>query len=307
MSNWTQIRVACRISDLNTVSAIMSMIDNNLMIEDANEIDLMDTCYGELLDESMVKADRSVGAVSVYVAEERNPAESVAFLKERLAQVNIAYELTLSGMKEEDWANSWKQYYKPIRIARRLMVVPTWEEYDPQEGDLILKMDPGMAFGTGTHETTRLCATLTEEYMKPGDRVLDVGTGSGILAIAASKLGAGEVMAYDIDPVAVRVAQENCDVNDCQNVTCGISDLLAGVDTKGGLYDFVCANIVADIIVRMAGDILRYMKPGGLLAVSGIIDTQAERVHEALTRGGLTHILTRAENDWNAMLFTRMV
>jgi len=187
------------------------------------------------------------------------------------------------------------------------MVVPTWEEYEPQQGDLILKMDPGMAFGTGTHETTRLCATLTEDYMKPGARVLDVGTGSGILAIAASKLGAGEVMAYDIDPVAVRVAQENCDVNGCDNVTCGISDLLAGVDTKGGLYDFVCANIVADIIVRMADDILRYMKPGGLLAVSGIIDTQAERVHAALTKGGLTHILTRAENDWNAMLFTRTV
>ena len=306
MGNWTQIRVGCKISDLNAVSAVMSMVDNNLMIEDANEIDLMDTCYGELLDESMVNADRSVGAVSVYVAEERNPAESVAFVKERLDLMGIEYELTLSGMKEEDWANSWKKYYKPIRIAHRLMVVPTWEEYEPKEGDLILKMDPGMAFGTGTHETTRLCATLTEDYMKPGARVLDVGTGSGILAIAASKLGAGEVMAYDIDPVAVRVAQENCDVNDCTNVTCGISDLLAGVDTKGGLYDFVCANIVADIIVRMADDILRYMKPGGLLAVSGIIDTQAERVHEALTRGGLTHVLTRAENDWNAMLFTRM-
>lgn len=307
MGNWTQIRVGCKISDLNAVSAVMSMVDNNLMIEDANEIDLMDTCYGELLDESMVNADRSVGAVSVYVAEERNPAESVAFVKERLDLMGIEYELTLSGMKEEDWANSWKKYYKPIRIAHRLMVVPTWEEYEPKEGDLILKMDPGMAFGTGTHETTRLCATLTEDYMKPGARVLDVGTGSGILAIAASKLGAGEVMAYDIDPVAVRVAQENCDVNGCTNVTCGISDLLAGVDTKGGLYDFVCANIVADIIVRMADDILRYMKPGGLLAVSGIIDTQAERVQAALTRGGLTHILTRAENDWNAMLFTRTV
>lgn len=307
MGNWTQIRVGCKISDLNAVSAVMSMVDNNLMIEDANEIDLMDTCYGELLDESMVNADRSVGAVSVYVAEERNPAESAAFVKERLDLMGIEYDLTLSGMKEEDWANSWKKYYKPIRIAHRLMVVPTWEEYEPQEGDLILKMDPGMAFGTGTHETTRLCATLTEDYMKPGARVLDVGTGSGILAIAASKLGAGEVMAYDIDPVAVRVAQENCDVNGCDNVTCGISDLLAGVDTKGGLYDFVCANIVADIIVRMADDILRYMKPGGLLAVSGIIDTQAERVHAALTKGGLTHILTRAENDWNAMLFTRTV
>ncbi len=305
MGEWTQIRVACQIGDLDTVSAVMSMIDNNLMIEDANEIDRMDTCYGELMDESMLTADRSVGAVSVYVAEERNPAECVAFLRERLDAMGVIYELTLSGMKEEDWANTWKQYYKPVRIGRRLIVVPTWEEYEPKPDDLVLKMDPGMAFGSGTHETTRLCATLTETYMKPGARVLDVGTGSGILAIAASKLGAREVMAYDIDPVAVRVAKENCDGNGCDNVTCGVSDLLAGVDTAGGLYDFVCANIVADIIVRMSGDILRYLKPGGLLAVSGIIDTQSDRVKAALEQGGLTHVLTQSENDWHAMLFVK--
>lgn len=307
MGNWTQIRVACKIGDLEAVSAVMSMIENNLMIEDANEIDRMDTCYGELLDEAMLTADRSRGAVSIYVAEERNPAESIVFIKERLSQMRIEHELTLSGLKEEDWANTWKKYYKPVRIGHRLIVVPTWETYDPQPNDLVLKMDPGMAFGTGTHETTRLCSTMTEDYMKPGSRVLDVGTGSGILAIAASKLGAGKVMAYDIDPMAVRVAEENCAVNGCENITCGISDLLAGVDTQGGLYDFVCANIVADIIVRMAGDIIRYMKPGALLAVSGIIDTQAERVKAALEQGGLSYVLTRAENDWNAMLFTRTI
>ncbi len=307
MGNWTQICVACKIGDLEAVSAVMSMIENNLMIEDANEIDRMDTCYGELLDEAMLTADRSRGAVSIYVAEERNPAESIVFIKERLSQMRIEHELTLSGLKEEDWANTWKKYYKPVRIGHRLIVVPTWETYDPQPNDLVLKMDPGMAFGTGTHETTRLCSTMTEDYMKPGSRVLDVGTGSGILAIAASKLGAGKVMAYDIDPMAVRVAEENCAVNGCENITCGISDLLAGVDTQGGLYDFVCANIVADIIVRMAGDIIRYMKPGALLAVSGIIDTQAERVKAALEQGGLSYVLTRAENDWNAMLFTRTI
>ena len=306
MGNWTQLRVACRIEDLDTVASVMSMLDNGLMIEDANEIDRMDTCYGELMDEEMVNADRTHGAVSIYVPEEKNAVDYTSFIKERLASLGIEYELTLSGLKEEDWANSWKQYYKPVRIGHRLMVVPTWEEYEAKENDLILKMDPGMAFGTGTHETTRLCATLTEDYMKPGARVLDVGTGSGILAIAASKLGAAQVNAYDIDPVAVRVAQENCSVNDCENIHCDISDLLSGVDTTGGLYDFVCANIVADIIVRMSGDILRYMKPGAFLAVSGIIDTQSERVKEALEKGGLTHVLTRAENDWHAMLFERV-
>lgn len=281
------------------------MLDSGLMIEDANEIDKLDTCYGELIDEKMMKADRTHGAVSIYVPEEKNPADYISFFKERLSSLGIEHEMTLSGMKEEDWADSWKQYYKPVRIGHRLIVVPTWEKYDEQPDDIVLKMDPGMAFGTGTHETTRLCSMLIEDYMKAGDRVLDVGTGSGILAIAAAKLGAGVINAYDIDPVAVKVAKENCAVNGCDNVTCGVSDLLAGVDTTGGQYDFVCANIVADIIVRMSGDIIRYIKPGGLLAVSGIIDTQSERVRDALEKGGLIHVLTREENDWNAMLFTR--
>lgn len=304
MSNWTQIRVACGISDLDTVCAVMSMLDNGLMIEDANEVDNLDHCYGELIDEEMKNADRTVGAVSIYIPDERNPAECVAFIKERLS--GIKYELTLAGMKEEDWANSWKQYYKPVRIGKCLIVVPSWEEYDPKDDDVVLSMDPGMAFGTGTHETTRLCSSMIEEHMKKGSYVLDVGTGSGILAIAASKLGARKVNAYDIDPVAVRVAKENCDENGCDNVCCGTSDLLAGVDKSEGAYDFISANIVADIIVRMAPDILPFLKKDGLLAVSGIIDTQAERVKDALIKGGLTHIYTATENDWNAMLFTRI-
>ncbi len=306
MGSWTQIRVACKASDIDTVASVMSMLDNGLLIEDANEIDQMKTCYGELIDEKMKNADRSRGAVSIYVPEDKNPADYVSFIKERLGSVGIGYEISLEGMKEEDWANSWKKYFKPVRIGKRLVVVPTWEKYEPSSNDIILEMDPGMAFGTGTHETTRLCATLIEENMVPGAKVLDIGTGSGILAIAASKLGAESVYAYDIDPVAVRVAQENCSVNHCTNITCGISDLLAGVQYPEGGYDFICANIVADIIVRLSGDIAKYMKGGALLAVSGIIDTQADRVRNALEAGGLTYIKTSAENDWNAMLFAKL-
>lgn len=302
MNNWTQIRVACGIKDLDTVCAVMSMVDNGLMIEDANEVDNLDHCYGELIDESMKNADRTVGAVSVYIPDERSPAECVAFIKERLT--GIEYEITLSGMKEEDWANSWKQYYKPVRIGKRLIVVPSWEKFEPEESDIVLRMDPGMAFGTGTHETTRLCSALMEDYMKAGDRVLDIGTGSGILAIAASKLGASKVYAYDIDPVAIRVAEENCLENGCENIECGISDLLRQVNADEK-YDFVSANIVADILVRLAPDIARYIKEGGLIAVSGIIDPQEERVLNALIKGGLTHIKTVKENDWNAMLFVK--
>ncbi len=305
MGSWTQIRVACAANDIDTVASVMSMLDNGLMIEDANEIDNMNTCYGELIDESMKNADRSVGAVSIYIPEERNPSDHVSFIKERLGASGVKFDITLSGMKEEDWANSWKKYFKPLKIAKHLVVVPTWEAYEPEPDDIILEMDPGMAFGSGTHETTRLCATLIEENIKQGDKVLDVGTGSGILAIAAAKLGAGSVNAYDIDPVAVKVAEENCLENGCDNIKCGISDLLAGVEKVDGGYDFISANIVADIIVRMAPDIAVFMKKGGLLAVSGIINTQTERVKQALIDGGLTLVKMHAENDWNAMLFTR--
>ncbi|MBQ0101448.1 MAG: 50S ribosomal protein L11 methyltransferase [Firmicutes bacterium] len=302
MSQWTQLKVKCRTEDLEIVSSVMSMLDNGLMIEDATEIDRMETIYGELIDEKVMNADRTKGAVSIFVPEERNIMEYSAFLDAHLA--SVPHETEYIGLNEEDWADSWKKYYKPVRIGDRLIVVPTWEKYDPMPDDIILSMDPGMAFGTGTHETTRICSRLLEQYMEKGDTVLDVGTGSGILAIAASKLGAKKVNAYDIDPVAVRIAKENCDVNGCQNIKCGISDLLKNID-RTEKYDFICANIVADIIVRMAPDISGVLADDGLIAVSGVIDTQRERVLDALTSNGLKTVAEVKDNDWCGLLLTK--
>lgn len=296
---WTQIRVKCLTKDLETVSSVMSMVDNGLMIEDATEVDNIQTIYGELIDEKILNADRTVGAVSVYIPEERSTEECLAFINAHLG--DMYHEVSLIPMQEEDWADSWKKYYKPVRIGHRLMVVPTWEEYKPDGDDIVLLMDPGMAFGTGTHETTRLCATLLEENCH-GGKMLDVGTGSGILAIAAAKLGAEEIDAYDIDPVAVKVARDNCDVNGCPQINCGISDLMKGVN---GEYDFICANIVADIIVRMAPDVKKHLKKDGLIAFSGIINTQRDRVLKALCENGLTLCEERNENDWIALLMKR--
>lgn len=306
MDNWTQIRVSCLASDIDTVASVMSMVDNGLLIEDANEIDQMNSCYGELIDESMKNADRSHGAVSIYVPEDRNPAYSIEFIKNRLNEIGIKYELTLSGLKEEDWANSWKKYFKPIKIGKKLVIVPSWEKYVQTPDDIVIEIDPGMAFGTGTHETTCLCANMIENYIKPNYKVLDIGTGSGILAIAAAKMGASLVNAYDIDPVAVKVAKENCLINNCTNICCEVSDLLDNVKPVDGGYDFVSANIVADIIVRMAPDISRFMKQNGLLAVSGIINTQSDRVKKSLEKYGLKLLELTSQNDWNAMLFTRL-
>lgn len=300
---WTQLKVECSTDKLDLICDVMSAFDSHLQIDDPNDVDRLDTCYGELIGEELMSADRTRAAVSIYLSPSKNPAEYVALIKERLFAISgDDFGLTVNGVREEDWADCWKQYYKPIKIGKRLMVVPKWEKYDPEDDEIILSLDPGMAFGTGTHETTRLCSSLLEDHLKPGMDVIDVGTGSGILAIAASKLGAGNVRAYDIDPDAVRIAAENAEENGCKNVVCGVSDLLKNVD-RTKKYDFMTANIVADIVIRLAPDIRSCMKQGGLVAVSGIIDRQAEEVRRVLTANGLREIVSLTDNDWNSMLF----
>ena len=301
---WIQLKVTCPIERLDQVTAVMSMLDNGLMIEDYSDIEEsgFNAVYGELIDEELLNADRTKAAVSIYIPEVKNHNEYVLFIKERFMTLSVPYEYELIGIDEEDWANSWKQYYKPIRIGNKIMIVPEWEDYHAEDNDVIILMDPGMAFGTGTHETTRLCALLIERYMKAGSRVFDVGTGSGILAVTASKLGAESVFACDIDPAAIKVARENIILNKVDNVICEVSDLLNNVQ---GLYDFISANIVADIIIRMAPDVGKYIKTGGIVITSGIINTQADEIRSIMESYGFTVIDTVTENDWVAYAFKK--
>ena len=298
---WVQIKVGCAADDLDTVTSVMSMVDNGLLIEDYTDVDtILDGVYGDLIDESILNADRNRAAVSIFVPIERSPGETEQFIRQRFAELGVACTVEHIGVKEEDWANSWKKYYKPIRTGRRLVIVPVWETYEPKEGEVIVLMEPGMAFGTGTHETTRLCAGLVEEYTKPGCTVLDVGCGSGILAIAAAKLGAGKCFACDIDPVAVRVAVENTELNHTPNVTCAVSDLLKQAKKTEGGYEIVVANIVADVIIRLAPDVGDYIADDGVFIVSGIIEERAEEVTAALAANGWHVEEERFENGWYA-------
>ena len=306
VKEWSQVKVTVALERLDTLTAIMSMIDLNLMIEDYSDIDLK-TCYGDLIDESLLNADKTIASVSVFIPAEKSVSDAVAFIKDRAAADKLDIKLEINGVNEEDWATSWKAYYKPVHIGNKMVIVPMWESYDEQEGEVIVRMDPGMAFGTGTHETTRLVVSLLEKYTTPGCRVLDVGTGSGILAICASKLGAAECKAYDIDPVAVRVARENVKDNDCDNITCDVSDLLYGVDLSGGAYDLVCANIVADIIIRMCPDISKYMKDDAILLASGIITERADEVVEAVNANGLRIKERHTDNGWCALVIEKNV
>ncbi|MBQ3483667.1 MAG: 50S ribosomal protein L11 methyltransferase [Clostridia bacterium] len=303
--DWTQLKVTVKREHLDELVAIMSMIQNNLMIEDFSDIDLT-SCYGDLIDESILNADKTVASVSVFLPADRPFTDAVSFLRERMSAAALEGKVEMIGVNEEDWANSWKAYYKTLHIGKRMVIVPAWEDYTPAEGEIVVRMDPGMAFGTGTHETTRLVIELLEQYTKKGTRVLDVGCGSGILAICASKLGAAECRAYDIDPVAVRVAEENVKDSGQTNVICGVSDLLRQVDLTGGKYDLVCANIVADIIIRMAPDVGNYMKDDAILLASGIITERAEEVVAALETNALRVVERHDDNGWSALVVQKV-
>ena len=190
---WSQLKVTCKVTHLDTLCAIMSYIDSSIMIEDYSDIETgLKTVYGDLIDESILNSDKTVASCSIYVSEDKNINEYISFIRSQLDENGIEAQIEILGTDEEEWSTAWKKYYKPTHIGHKMVIVPSWEEYTPVEGEIVIDMDPGMAFGTGTHETTRLCAELLEENITEGDYMLDVGSGSGILAICASKLGAAK-------------------------------------------------------------------------------------------------------------------
>ncbi len=302
--NWNKLTATGRTEKLEEISAVISMLDNGLMIEDYSDFTL-NGMYGDLVDEAILNSDRTHVRVSIFVPEEKSLAEYVAFLRERFAALGTEVTLSVEGLKEDDWAEAWKKYYKPIPLGK-VTIVPAWESYEPTEGEVVIRMDPGMAFGTGTHETTRLVMKMMQDEIHGGELVLDLGTGSGILSICASKLGARHCNAYDIDPVAVRVAQENAKADGCDNVSVGVSDLLRGVDRTMGKYDFCVANIVADIIIRMLPDVGEVLAEGAPLILSGIIAPRADEVRRAVRDNGFKIVREEQENDWLAIMVKRV-
>jgi len=199
------------------------------------------------------------------------------------------------SLKEEDWETSWKAYFKPIRIGEHFLIKPTWEPVEVLEGDIVLELDPGMAFGTGTHATTTLCLRALESVVKPGQRVFDLGTGSGILAIAAAKLGA-QVEAVDLDSVAIRVAQENVDLNRMNDQVRIVRGDLGTVLT--GQADVVIANIIADVILILLSDLKRLLHQDGEFLASGIIENRAEDVEEGLKDAGFEIVERIEDSGW---------
>lgn len=212
-------------------------------------------------------------------------------------------ELTSRVVAEEDWANAWKEYYHVLHVGTRVVIKPSWRDYAPRPGEVVLELDPGMAFGTGLHPTTRMCLELLEQRVQPGMRVLDVGTGSGILALAAAKLGAASVLALDVSSVAVESAQANVRANGLDE---RIAVRLGSIEAASGArYDLVVANIIARVIAELAPALVGALGTGGLLIASGIIDERLSLAEDALRAAGLAEIEQVRDGDWVSLVGRR--
>jgi ribosomal protein L11 methyltransferase len=246
--------------------------------------------------------------VKAYLPVNSFLGETVEAIKESINNLIIynidvgINKVTISEVHEEEWATAWKKYYHPVKISERFTIVPTWEEYSPVNSDeLIIELDPGMAFGTGTHPTTVMCIQALERTVKAGDKVIDVGTGSGVLSIAAAMLEAEQVRAYDLDEVAVRSARLNIKLNKVSEVvTVAQNNLLDGVEDLSA--DVVVANILAEVILRFTEDVARVVKPDGYFIASGIIQPKKDQVKEALIQVGFEIEESILMEDWVALI-----
>lgn len=299
--SWTEIKITVPADRAGVAGDIANMtVPHGIYIEDYSNLEeeAMEIAHIDLIDEGLLAKDRTKAVIHVYISPEDNPSEAVSFLEERLRACGIGYTIDCADCAMDDWLNNWKKYFKPIPVGKKLLIRPVWEEDFDSMGRAVLDLEPGLAFGTGTHETTRLCLGLIEEYLTHGVDLLDVGCGSGILSVAALLLGADSATGVDIDPLAVKTAAENARLN-------GVADRFTGVcgnlaDKISGKYQVIVANIVADIVIELSRCVPKFLSPGGVYIISGIIDTREQDVLEALA-GKFTVIERKEERGWVAM------
>lgn len=298
--NWTEISVTVDIKDIDTAGNIANMVvPYGIYIEDYSnlESEVMEIAHIDLIDENLLKADRTKGIIHVYVNPHENPLEAVSFIKERLDNENILHNIKIADCAAEDWVNNWKQYFHPMPIGEKLLIRPTWEdEYDPC-GRKVLHIEPGLAFGTGSHPTTKLCLETLEKYIDKNSTVLDIGCGSGILSVASLLLGAKTAFGVDIDSLAVKTAMANAEENgfDESRFTAVQGNLS---DKVTGKYNVIVANIVADIIIEFNKSVGEYLEDGGVYITGGIIDTREDEVLFSFAQNGFEVLQRFEEKGW---------
>ena len=305
---WIEVRVITKSEALEPISGIFYSLDcKGVAIEDPE--DILGREQGPLTwdfaDINVLEHKGKVAVVKAYFAEEDNIEDVLEYVNERLTELKEMgidlgeAKVEHEKMHEEDWANTWKQYYKPSKVGEKIVVKPIWEEYEAKDGELDVDLDPGMAFGTGTHETTRMCIQALERYVKEESTVFDVGCGSGILAIAAAKLGAKLAVGVDLDPVAVESSIENVGYNNLNNIEILHGNLVEVIDGKA---DIVVANILAEIICILTDDVKRVLKDGGVFITSGIIHDRVDMICEKLEATGFEVVEKNRDGEWNCIV-----
>jgi len=308
--DWIEIVVKTTTQGADIIAAVLYEAGaNGAVIEDPADIQLYQRPEGQwdYIDESILERMDSEVLVKGYLSDDEKLHDRLQYIRDRIQYLLTADlggidlgsgNLEFHTVKEEDWANNWKKYYKPVHVTDHIVIKPTWEDYQLKDGEKLIELDPGMAFGTGTHETTVMCIRLLEKYVKPGMRVFDVGCGTGILSIVAGKLGAQSVMAIDIDSTSVKIASENTKLNGLENIIIPVEgNLLDRVSDKAHL---IVANIIADVIIALTPDIGRFLYDDGIFISSGIIQDRSDEVEETLRHHGF-RILERQElGEWVA-------
>lgn len=301
---WVEVKIITKSEAIEPVSGIFYGLDvKGIAIEDPNDILTREQgpLTWDFVDLNILEYGGKAAVVKGYFDKETLKDDIDQYIKNKLNEIKEMGidigegKVIIGSVNEEDWANNWKKYYKPTRIGKRIVVKPIWEEYKKEGNDIVIELDPGMAFGTGTHETTRMCVQALEKYIKHQDMIFDVGTGSGILAIAAAKLGSKEVMAVDLDPVAVDSARQNVSFNDISNIKVMQGNLL---DVVNGKADIVVANIIAEIIILLTDDVKKSLNQGGLFISSGIIRERQEAVMQKLIQSGFEIMEINTDGEW---------
>lgn len=304
--DWTEIKATVPTEQVDEAAAIANMtVPYGIYIEDYSNLeqDALEIAHIDLIDEELVNKDRTKSIIHLYIADSDNAVEVLSFLKERMTACGIDFNLGSETVDDNDWNENWKKYFKAFEIGEKLAVCPSWENYDNKDNRTVINLDPGAAFGTGTHATTSLCLHILENRISEEHSVLDVGTGSGILAIASMLLGAKSAIGVDIDALSVQTAKENARRNNVEQGTEFIVGDLA--DKISGEYDVVCANIVADVIIRLFDNIGDFMKDDGILIISGIIDIRAEEIERSAKEHGFKIIENHTREEWHAYVLTK--